>query len=278
MLRAAGKAVCPGFVNIHSHDDLYIIRPDYEDVFEPYLRQGITTTVISNCGWSPSPWIGERNGGLLHSALSTLGVSGKLEPQWETQADFHHYLEARPLPVNLMPLAAHGPIRIAAMGEESRFSTRRELEEMKNLIRVAMEAGCRGFSTGLTYFPGVYAHTDEIVELAGVVAEYGGRYVTHVRGHCSTYDRAVEEEGSVTFLFGMTPRRWSEKVFTLIQDHSQLFVGSDTLWPEAGDPPSSGYVCFSRILGYYVRELCLVYPGGGDMAVRRPLRFPLRPG
>jgi dihydroorotase/N-acyl-D-amino-acid deacylase len=68
-------------------------------------------------------------------------------------------------------------------------------------------------------------------------------------------DLAIEEEGSVTFLFGMPPRPWSEKVFTRIQDHPQLSVGADTLWPEVGDPPPSGYGCFPRILGHYVREL-----------------------
>ena len=122
-----------------------------------------------------------------------MGISKELKKEWETQADFHDYLRARPLPFNLVPLAAHGPIRIAVMGEENRFSTPQELEEMKDLVREGMEAGCRGFSTGLTYFPGVYAHTDEIVELARVASEYGGRYVTHVRGHSDTYDQAVEE-------------------------------------------------------------------------------------
>ena len=439
-ISAAGKMVCPGFINIHTHDDLYVIRPDYLEVFEPYVRQGITTAVVSNCGWSPAPWT-EDHGDLLLATLTTMGISKGLKKEWETQSDFHGYLRARPLPLNIVPLAAHGPIRIAVMGEENRFSTLQELEDMKKLVREGMEAGCRGFSTGLTYFPGVYAHTDEIVELARVASEYGGRYVTHVRGHSDTYDRAVqeaveiagrsgcplqlshvfavpylgwkaaplyyavgmieavnrviplpgipnavltkaikevdqaldegmdigmdyipyvlgnstvtqlyppwanlggtekllerladpqtrarirhdvenlqpkwphweedswsdnyikaigwkmlkilsveseknrhmegrrvedlareagkdnfdfladlaiEEKGSVTFLFGMPPRPWTEKVFTRVQDHPQLSVGADTLWPEIGDPPPSGYGCFPRILGHYVREL-----------------------
>ena len=192
VIDAAGKVVSPGFIDIHSHNDLYIIRDDYIKVFEPYLRQGITTCVTNNCGWSPAPWK-LQNSGLMGATLSSMGVSKELEPRWETQADFQEYIKGRGLPLNMVPLAAHGPIRIAVMGEEARFSTPEELESMKGLVREGMEAGCRGFSTGLTYFPGMYAHTDEIVELAKVCSEYGGRYVTHVRGHSQTYDQAVAE-------------------------------------------------------------------------------------
>ena len=114
-------------------------------------------------------------------------------PEWETQADFHGWLERRGLPMNMVPQAAHGPIRMAVMGEQARFSTPEELEAMKALLRQSMEAGCRGFSTGLTYFPGMYAHTDELVELARVSNEYGGRYATHTRGLSQNFDRAVQE-------------------------------------------------------------------------------------
>jgi N-acyl-D-amino-acid deacylase len=193
VLDAQGRAVSPGFINIHAHDDLYVLRPDCRRLFEPYVLQGITTTVVSNCGWSPAPWFGNRNGHVLRGLLASMGIPYEEKPPWETQSDFHGWLASRELPMNFLPLAAHGPIRIAVMGEENRFSTPAELAEMKALVRQAMEAGCWGFSTGLTYFPGVYAHTDEIVELARVAADFGGRYVTHVRGHSSTYPLAVGE-------------------------------------------------------------------------------------
>jgi len=180
VIDATGKVVSPGFINIHSHEDLFIIRPDFMEVCEPCLRQGITTAVVSNCGWSPAPWTGP-SGDVLRELLLSMGVPGDLQPEWESQADFHDYLRSPPPPLNLVPLAAHGSIRIAVMGEENRFCNDTELDAMKRLVREAMEAGCRGFSTGLTYFPGVYAHTDEIVELARVAAGYGGRYATHVR-------------------------------------------------------------------------------------------------
>ena len=107
--------------------------------------------------------------------------------------EFLSWLEKRGLPINFVPLSAHGPIRIAVMGDNARFCNEEELGKMKEMVRRDMEDDCRGFSTGLTYFPGMYAHTDEIVELARVAGEYGGRYVTHVRSLTATFARTVEE-------------------------------------------------------------------------------------
>ncbi len=191
-VEAAGKVVAPGFIDIHSHNELYVIRKDYRELFESYIRQGITTSVVSNCGWSLAPWPREH-GDLFRSTLRSMGVSADFQPEWETQGEFHDWLRRRGLPINFVPLSAHGPIRIAVMGSQARFCTPEELEKMKALVRRDMEAGCRGFSTGLTYFPGMYAHTDELVELARVSGEYEGRYVTHVRSLTDTFDRAVQE-------------------------------------------------------------------------------------
>ncbi|MBN2028221.1 MAG: D-aminoacylase [Actinobacteria bacterium] len=191
-IEAAGKVVSPGFIDIHTHNDLYVIRDDYKELFEPYIRQGITTSVVSNCGWSVAPWLPE-NGELFHSTLQTMGISRDFQPQWQTVGEFNAWLSGRGLPINFVPLSAHGPLRIAVMGDSDRFSTDEELAKMKDLLRKDMEDGCRGFSTGLTYFPGMYAHTDELVELARVAGEYGGRYVSHIRSLTATYARAVEE-------------------------------------------------------------------------------------
>ncbi len=192
VISAAGKIVCPGFIDIHSHNDIWSLREDIVPVFEPYLRQGITTCVANNCGWSPAPWLPEHSD-LLLTTLSSMSVSKDFKPSWETQEEYHSEMKSRGMHMNFVPLAAQVPIRIAVVGGEARFCTPDELEAMKKMVRTGMEAGCRGFSTGLTYFPGMYAHTDEIVELARVASEYGGRYVTHTRGLSQNFDQAVAE-------------------------------------------------------------------------------------
>jgi N-acyl-D-amino-acid deacylase len=68
-------------------------------------------------------------------------------------------------------------------------------------------------------------------------------------------DLAIEEEGAVGFLMGMPPKPWSEKVFLHGQDHSQLSVGADVLFPEKGPAPQTAYGTFPRIFEHYVKEL-----------------------
>lgn len=68
-------------------------------------------------------------------------------------------------------------------------------------------------------------------------------------------DLTIEENGMVTFLSGTPPRPWSEKVFTRVQDHPQLSIGADVIFPEVGMPPQSAYGTFVRIIEHYVKEL-----------------------
>ena len=78
-------------------------------------------------------------------------------------------------------LVAHAAIRVGAMGWEDRPPTRAELERMQDLARQGMRDGAFGFSTGLTYPPGAYSDTDELVSVCQAVGELGGIYFTHAR-------------------------------------------------------------------------------------------------
>ncbi len=64
---------------------------------------------------------------------------------------------------------------------------------MRELAEKAMKDGAWGMSTGLIYVPGTYAETDEIVEIAKVVARNGGIYASHIRNEGSGLVDAVRE-------------------------------------------------------------------------------------
>jgi N-acyl-D-amino-acid deacylase len=150
VLEASGQVVAPGFIDMHSHLDGGIGQhPDAEAA----VRQGITTTVVGNCGSSPLP-----------------------------VSDFFETLASRPPAINVLTLVGHGTVRSLVLGGDyKRAATPAEIDTMKALVDRAMQDGAIGLSSGLEYFPGFYAATDELVALASVAGKYGGFYASHVR-------------------------------------------------------------------------------------------------
>ncbi len=188
---ATGLVVSPGFIDVHSHHDLYIVDQDPIQRFQSFVRQGVTTCVTGNCGWSPAPCLPETKSMLLELVRSMSIPIGGL--YWHSMKEYFTYIENLGLMCNIAQLAGHGAMRISVMGDENRFCTENEMEQMKILLRESLDAGCVGFSAGLMYYPGMYAHTDELTELAKVAAEYGRVFGVHLRGYCTTLPQSVSE-------------------------------------------------------------------------------------
>lgn len=184
---ASGKYVAPGFVDIHTHSDIGILL---DPTCECAVRQGATTHVIGNCGDSAAP----VSKGHREEAIRRFSYySEAAEWNWSTYGEYLAVVERQGTGLNVAGLVGHGTVRIAAMGLEERPPTGTELRKMKGLVGEALRAGAFGMSTGLVYPPGCFAATDEIVELARVVARHGGFYASHVRGERETIDEAVRE-------------------------------------------------------------------------------------
>jgi N-acyl-D-amino-acid deacylase len=97
------------------------------------------------------------------------------------------------LAINIATLAPHGPIRISAMRLAKGSPSKSQMKKMRTMVAQAMKDGALGLSTGLIYPPGMYSDTDELKELALVVADYGGVYTSHIRGSSETLIPAVKE-------------------------------------------------------------------------------------
>ena len=188
-LDANGLCVTPGFIDIHSHDDFNLpVNP----LAPGKIRQGVTTQVTGNCGWSPAPLSPQHrqlfldNAGFFDSGLSY---------DWESMGDFLSQLP--PIALNVAQLVGHVTVRCAVMGMEDRPPTETELAAMKTLLADAMTEGAFGFSTGLVYPPSAYADTAEIAELAKVAAGFGGGYHTHMRDEGRNIMEAVREAAEI---------------------------------------------------------------------------------
>ena len=187
VIDASGKYVAPGFIDIHTHSDVGIL---VEPTAECAVRQGVTTHVIGNCGDSPAP-IGERYRELAMRRFEYYAQAR--DWTWSTYGGYLDFMERQGVGINIAGLVGHGSMRLAVMGFEERPPSRDELRAMKGHVDEAMRAGAFGMSTGLVYPPGCFAATDEIVELANVVARHRGFYASHIRGERETIVDAVRE-------------------------------------------------------------------------------------
>lgn len=171
VLPAHGKIVCPGFIDVHSHSDAYILL---EPSAPSKLFQGITTEVIGNCGASAAPHHGESR---LPSDWESFHYPGC----WNSMAEYRQLVEAASPAVNIVALVGHNILRAGTVGYSGRSATSQEIACMAGILEASLEAGARGMSTGLIYPPGMYAKDDEIISLASVVARHDGIYTSHMR-------------------------------------------------------------------------------------------------
>ena len=170
---AAGRAVAPGFIDVHTHDDRALLS---DPGMACKASQGVTTVVVGNCGISLSPVEAGR------PTPPPLNVFGG--PEWwrfPTVESYVAELERAPSSINAAILVGHSTLRTGVMDDLDRPATDAEIAVMQERLAEGMAAGAVGFSTGLFYPPNHAAPTDEVVALAEVAARAGGVYATHMR-------------------------------------------------------------------------------------------------
>src|SRR6266542_1443873 len=187
VVAADGAVVAPGFIDLHTHSDFTLPRFPRAPAM---TRQGVTTQVLGNCGFSPFP-IAPPTAGLLRAASEFLDAG--LDWDWSDLDGYARRLAELPLACNLALLVGHGSVRVAVMGFDDRAPTAAELEAMRELVAVAMRQGAFGLSSGLIYAPGSFARTAELAELARVAAAAGGFYASHIRDEAAGLLDAVGE-------------------------------------------------------------------------------------
>jgi N-acyl-D-aspartate/D-glutamate deacylase len=173
-LDAADLVIAPGFIDMMGQTaSPFLADPRAGDNL---LTQGITTI---NCGEGES--------------AAPLGEEESQRAGWRTMAEYFARLERAGLPINVVQTVGHTQVRRVVLGEIDRRATPEELDRMKALVREAMDAGATGLSSALIYPPAVYAPTEELVALAAVTGEYGGRYYTHMRNEGDRLLEAIDE-------------------------------------------------------------------------------------
>lgn len=186
----AGLALAPGFIDTHSHSDVaLLLNPENP----AKLRQGVTTEILGQDGLGPAP-LPERFIGQWRKTMAGLnGDSPELDWGWRDMAGYLERLKTSGLGPNAGCLAAHGNVRMEAMGLDDRQATANELAAMQDALERAFDAGALGLSTGLIYAPCVFADAAELRALCAVAARRGRPLVIHQRSEADDILASMRE-------------------------------------------------------------------------------------
>ncbi|MFI6086013.1 amidohydrolase family protein [Streptomyces sp. NPDC051217] len=202
VLDADGLALAPGFIDMHAHSDLALLRdPDHS----AKAAQGVTLEVIGQDGLSYAP-VDDATLAEVRRAITGWngGAPGdtSVDFDWRSVGEYLDRLDrgfdGRGIAVNAAYLVPQGTVRMYAVGQDDRPATAAELDRMRQLVAESLEQGAVGMSSGLTYTPGMYADDAELTELCRVVARYDGYYCPHHRSYGAGALRAYEEMVDLT--------------------------------------------------------------------------------
>ena len=181
---ASQQIVSPGFIDVLSWASGPVL---YDGEVHSVVRQGITTAVFGE-GWSMGPV-----NDIVREEMKSFWPEYEIQYNWNTLYDYLKYLEGKGSSVNFASFVGATTVRLYVIGLEDRKATPEEMEQMKELVRKEMQLGALGLASSLVYTPAFYADTEELIELAKVTAEFGGIYISHVRGEGTDLLPALEE-------------------------------------------------------------------------------------
>jgi N-acyl-D-amino-acid deacylase len=181
---ATGLSVAPGFINMLSWANVSLLEDGRS---QGDIRQGVTLEVLGE---------GSSMGPLSESMRKEMKDSQgdiKYDIPWTSLGEYLNHLETKGISTNVASFVGNATLREHVIGIEKRLPTEEEMAQMKNLLRQGMEEGAVGLSTSLIYVPSGHAETEEIIELAKIVAEYDGMYISHIRDEEGGLLKAVDE-------------------------------------------------------------------------------------
>ncbi len=184
VIDAQGKAVAPGFINVLSHTGLELLRDGHS---MSDIKQGVTTEVFGEISWGPISTDAMRQRVNLNLKAYNLTCN------WTTLADFMVRLQQKGITPNIASYLGAGQVRESILGEADVKPTSVQLNQMRAIVRKAMEEGALGITTALIYPPNTFADTDEIIALCKEAGRYGGRYIAHIRSEGDRLDEGVKE-------------------------------------------------------------------------------------
>ena len=184
-----GLALAPGFIDVHTHDDLYLVRSPQ---MLPKLSQGVTTVITGNCGISAGPATLKN---AFPDPMNLLGQGSEF--RYRKFSDYVKALHLVRPAVNVAALIGHTTLRNNHLDRLDRVADAHEIKEMKRELSEALDDGALGLSTGLAYLSANSASTEEVIDLAETLIGADVIYATHLRSESDAVLTAFDEACSI---------------------------------------------------------------------------------
>ncbi|MBI3017648.1 MAG: amidohydrolase family protein, partial [Deltaproteobacteria bacterium] len=185
-IQAKNLILCPGFIDIHSHSDYFLLINPTAD---SKITQGVTTEIGGNCGYAAAPIWGEAK----ERREEEYQKYYKLKLGWSKLKDYFQRLEKERIALNYGQLIGHNTLRQSAMGSLNRPATPQEIAKMIEGLKEGMKEGAVGLSTGLIYPPACYSNREEVLALGKACKDAGGIFTFHMRSESDKVIEAVQE-------------------------------------------------------------------------------------
>jgi N-acyl-D-amino-acid deacylase len=180
---ASGLAVAPGFIDMLNHSETSLIADGRS---QGMIRQGVTLAVFGESSMGP---LSEQ----MKKDQKERQGDIKFDITWTTLGEYLDHLVQLGTSTNVASFVSAATVRAHEIGYDNRAPTADELERMRGHVRKAMDEGAMGLTTALIYVPGLFAKTDELVELAKVASQSGGMYISHMRSEGNRLLEAIDE-------------------------------------------------------------------------------------
>ena len=253
---ASGLAIAPGFINMLSWADGSLLQ-DGRSMSD--IKQGVTLEVFGE-GWSPGPRKKKNTKDTL----------------WTSLGEYFTYLQKKGVSPNVASFVGATTVRSYVLGYENRKPSAPELEQMKSLVRKAMQEGAMGVGSSLIYAPADYASTEELIELCKVASEYNGMYITHMRSESDHIYKGLNE----TFRIAKEAKIPAE-IYHLKINHERNWNKIDTVIAKIDSAQKAGLKITADMYTYNASGTGLTarlptwVQEGGAVAMRKRLKNPV---
>lgn len=184
-IQADGLCLAPGFIDVHTHDDLEVLRnPD----MAAKITQGVTTVITGNCGISAAPAKFKAH---APDPMNLLG--DKAEFMFPNMRDYITAFNKQKANVNVAALVGHTTLRNNVMNDLLRSATNDEITLMQQQLDEAISQGALGLSTGLAYRNAHCAPEQEIHAFGPILKKHDALYTTHLRTEFDAVLEAMDE-------------------------------------------------------------------------------------